>query len=88
MYVRILPKSKRPKAHVVAPGSCQVHGFDYDATFGTVVKLSYFSVLLATFTMHDLELHQMDIVTCFLHGDLDKDIFMLPPRRPHGSTLS
>ncbi len=36
-------------------------------------------VMLATVAVNDLELHQMDVVTAFLHGDIDKDIYMEVP---------
>ncbi len=29
----------------------------------------------ATVAINDLELHQMDVVTAFSHGDIDKDIY-------------
>ncbi len=32
--------------------------------------------MLATVAVKDLELHHMNVVTAFLHGDLDKDIYM------------
>ncbi len=35
--------------------------------------------MLATVAVKYLELHQMDVVTAFLHGDIDKDIYMEVP---------
>lgn len=63
--------------------------FDYDATFAPVVKFSCACVFLATFPLYDLKPHEMDVVPAFLHGDIDKDIYMLPmagfgdPHHPH-----
>lgn len=38
------------------------------------MKFSSIRVLFATVAPHDLELHQMDVITAFLHGDIKKDI--------------
>lgn len=77
MYVFPLNNSF-PKARVVSLGSKQVKGLEYDANFAPVVKFSYIRIMLATVALLDLELQKMDVVTAFLHGDLDKDIYMSP----------
>ena len=56
-----------------------MHGVDYGETYAPVVKFRFVRALLATVAAHDLELHQMDVVTAFLHGDLDKEIYMAVP---------
>lgn len=33
-------------------------------------------MVLATVTTHDYELHQMDVATILLHGDIEKDVFI------------
>ncbi len=37
--------------------------------------------MLSTVAVQVLELHQMDVMTAFLHGDLDKDIYIEVPAR-------
>jgi hypothetical protein len=44
-----------------------------------VVKFSAIRVLLSMAAHYNLELHQKDVTTAFLHGDLDHDIYMQQP---------
>ena len=67
---------KRFKARFVAKGYAQKPGIDYSETFSPVVKFQSIRVLLA---QHSLVLHQMDVVTAFLNGDLDETIYMEQP---------
>eukprot|EP00171_Calliarthron_tuberculosum_P000752 IDg752t1 len=72
-------KVDTPKVRIVAMGNLQVHGVDYNETFAPVVKLTSIRIFLATVAVMDLETGQMDVVTAFLNGDLDIDIFMETP---------
>ncbi len=49
---------------------------NYEETYAPVVKFTSVRVMLATVALNDLELHQTDVVNAFLHGDIDKDIYM------------
>ena len=40
------------------------------------MKLTSIQILLSIVASENLHLEQMDIKTAFLHGDLDKDIYM------------
>jgi hypothetical protein len=64
---------------LVAKGYSQVHGVDYEETFAPVVKFTSVRILLAIVALFALELHQMDVVTAFLNGDLNEEIFMEQP---------
>ena len=44
------------------------------------MKHSSIRPLLASVAMEDLELHQLDLKTLFLHGDLDEEIYMNQPK--------
>lgn len=67
------------KARVVARGFTQVEGVDFHEVFSPAVKHSSIRVLLALVAMEDLELHQLDVKTAFLHGDLEEEIYMKQP---------
>ena len=51
-------------------------GVDYNETFSPVYKKDSFRMVMALVAHYDLELHQMDVKTAFLNGDLDETIFM------------
>jgi hypothetical protein len=70
---------ERYKARLVAKGYSQQEGIDFDETFAPVVKFSAIRVLLALAAYYDLEIHQMDVKTAFLNGDLDVEIYMRQP---------
>ena len=44
-----------------------------------MVKHFLIRALLALVAMEDLELHQLDVKTTFLHGDLDEEIYTKQP---------
>ena len=63
----------------MAKGYTQKEGLDYTKIFSPVVKLSTIRVLLTIVASFDLELDQMDVITAFLHGLLDEEIYMTQP---------
>lgn len=71
---------QRYKARLCARGLMQQHGIDFTETFAPVVRYDSLRVLLVTVAEHDLKILQFDIQTEFLHGALDKDIFMEVPQ--------
>ena len=69
----------RFKARLVAKGYSQKSGIDYYETFSPVVQFASIRALLAYAIQHDMLVHQMDVVTAFLNGILDEEIYMSQP---------
>lgn len=69
----------RFKSRVVAKGFTQVEGIDYQETFSPTLKMSTFRLLLSQSVRLGLTLTHMDVVTAFLNGSLDEEIYMQPP---------
>ena len=73
------------KARIVAKGYSQVPGQDFDETYSPVARLTSLRIFVALAAYYDLELGQMDVVSAFLNGLLDKPIYMQCPK---GYTLA
>ncbi len=69
----------RFKARLVAKGYNQEYGIDYEETFAPVVKQQSLRLLLAIAENENLIVHQIDISTAFLYGELEEDIYIEPP---------
>lgn len=72
-------KVDRYKARLVAQGYSQEAGLDYDEVFAPVARYTSIRTVLAIANALDLEVHQMDVKTAFLNGDLENDIYMQQP---------
>ncbi|KAJ9696926.1 hypothetical protein PVL29_008922 [Vitis rotundifolia] len=70
---------KRYKAKLVVKGYSQREGIDFKETFSPVSTKDSFRVIMAIVAHFDLKLHQMDVKTAFLNGDLDEDVYIEQP---------
>ena len=70
---------ERYKARLVAQGFSQKFGTDYDETFCPVVRMESLRTLIALAIQNGLKLHQIDVTTAFLNGELKEEVFMKQP---------
>jgi hypothetical protein len=53
---------------------------DYNETFSPVSCKDSFRIIIALVVHYDLELHQMDVKTTFLNGDVLENVYMAQPK--------
>ena len=67
------------KARLVAKGFSQKKDIDYFDTYAHVTRITSIRVFIALTAIHNLHIHQIDVKTAFLNGDMDEEIYMSQP---------
>ena len=69
------------QAQLVAQDFTQVHRVDFDDTFAPIARMVSIQTVLALAARLDWEIHQVDVKSTYLYGELNKDkvIYMKPP---------
>lgn len=70
---------ERYKARLVAKGCSQRYGIDYEETYSPVVRFATIRMLLAMAAEYELYVHQLDVSTAYLNGNLEEDVYMWQP---------
>ena len=69
----------RYKARLVAQGFSQRPGIDYEETYSPVVDATTLRFLISLAVREGLDMRLMDVVTAYLYGPLDNEIYMKIP---------
>ena len=67
------------KARLVAQGFTQKPGVDFNETYSPVMSGITFRYLISLAVQNRLFMQLMDVVTAYLYGSLDSDIYMKVP---------
>ena len=73
------------KTRLVAKGSSQKSGIDYEDIYSPLVKHDALRTVLAIAAAKDLHMVQLDVKTTFLNGELEEELYM---EQSAGSTVS
>ncbi|GJW48799.1 zinc finger, CCHC-type containing protein [Tanacetum coccineum] len=68
------------KVRLVIHGFKQKSGIDYFDTYALVARIKTIRLLIAMASIHNLIIHQMDVKTAFLNGELDEEVYMNQPQ--------
>ena len=66
------------KARLVIQGFRYREEVDYFDTYAPVARITTIRLLIALASIHNLFIHQMDVKTAFLDGELDEEVYMKP----------
>lgn len=70
---------ERYKRRLVAKGFTQLYGDDFDEHFHQWYDSALFVHCCPLLSLNNLHVHQMDVVTAFLNGHLEEEIYMEQP---------
>ena len=70
----------RYKAGLVARGFTQKHGVNFEETFAPTIRLDALRIILATAASEKWDIYQMDVLTAFLAGHLENEIYIKMPQ--------
>jgi hypothetical protein len=80
--IKMLPNGQinKYKARPCVRGFSQEYGVDYFKTFAPIVRMESLRILLALAIAQGWEIHQMDVVSVYLLGDLEKEAYIEVPK--------
>jgi hypothetical protein len=75
----INPNKCGKKARFIAKGFTQKEGIDYKETFSLVARYTSILTIISLALVLGWKLHQMDVKTTFLNGNIDQEVFVEQP---------
>jgi hypothetical protein len=78
------------KARLVAKGCSQTYGIEYLDSYSPTIRMDSLRALLAIAAANNWPLRQVDVISAYLAGHLDEEVYMEPPEgldMPLGTTL-
>ena len=70
---------EKHKVRFVARGFSQVEGIDYEETFTHVARYTSIRTIIALASALGSRLHQMDMKTAFLNGEIEEEVYIEQP---------
>jgi hypothetical protein len=70
---------EKHKARFVARGFSHVEGIDYEETFALVARYTSIYTSIALAASMGWRLHQMDVKTAFLNGEIEEEVYIEQP---------
>lgn len=71
----------RHKTRLVVCGCKQTKGINYQETYSPVIRYTTIRFLCALVAKFGLKIHQLNVVTVYLHGEIDGEVYVqLPPK--------
>ncbi|GKF88212.1 zinc finger, CCHC-type containing protein, partial [Tanacetum coccineum] len=67
------------KTRLVIQGFKQKSGINYFDTYAPVARMSTIRLLISITSIHNIIIHQMDVKTAFLNGELEEYVYMNQP---------
>ena len=71
----------RYKARLVAQGFSQRHEIDYEEMYSPVMDATTFRYLIYLAVSEGLDMRLIDVVTTYLYGSIDTNVYMKSPER-------
>jgi hypothetical protein len=67
------------KSRFVARGFSQKEGIDYNETFAPIARYTSIKTIISLTSVLGWKLHQMDVKTAFLNGQVDEEVYIEQP---------
>ena len=67
------------KERLIAKGYSQQEGIDFEETYAQIAELNTIRLLVALATKHNWRIHQLDVKSSFVNGDLKEEVYLVHP---------